>query len=230
MRTSKASRSKKTKSAPSKTSLPAIIVGLGLPMTGMALVVILMVYLWVSQMNNPAQAMSINGGVRFEPARDLSLPVLTGVDGSELTKETLMGHWTIVNFGYLSCPDICPVNMAAIHQALNQSPPSLPDNINVLYVTMDPARDSSEELLGYLSYFNPEYQGATGSVEEVSTFANEMGTVFENTPPDSSGFYSINHNSLLSVLNPDGKLAGQLIGTYDSDKLRKFLSELTSAI
>ncbi|WP_141215606.1 SCO family protein [Hahella sp. CCB-MM4] len=228
MSSSKASKAKSGKSA--SVPLPAFIVGLGLPVVGMSLVLISVIVLWVSQANSPARPTSVEGGVRFQPAKKLQLPVLENVDGSPLTEQTMHGHWTVVNFGYLSCPDVCPVNMAAIHRALTvKEPPSLPDNITVLYVTMDPARDSAEELHDYLSYFDQSYQGATGPVQDIAEFAKNLGTVFMNNDPEPGGFYSLSHNSVLSVLNPEGGLAGQLIGSYDSAKLRKFLIDLTTA-
>ena len=98
-------------------------------------------------------------GVVLKPARQIAVPELTKHDGTAFTNAGLNGKWTLMFFGYTHCPDICPTTMNVLAEAKKNSAGDFPQ---VVFVTLDPERDTVDMLGGYVHYFDPEFTGVTG--------------------------------------------------------------------
>lgn len=108
----------------------------------------------------------------------------------------------LLYFGYTTCPDICPVHMAQIAEVIEQYP-QLSREIEVVFVTVDPDRDPPETLRNYLSSFNPNFVGLTGTPEELEAAqvaANVPVATFDGDGPD----YTVNHAAWVIAYAPDG--------------------------
>jgi len=144
--------------------------------------------------------------------------------GQAFTKDQLNKKWSLVFFGYTSCPDICPTtlqNLNFIYDDLKAIAP----NSQVLLVSVDPQRDSQEKLAQYIAYFNREFIALRAGHEVLFPFARNMGLMYAISGEGDN--YLVDHSASLVLINPAGKVAAifkpeQAVGTVpsiDSDKL-----------
>ena len=145
-------------------------------------------------------------------------------NGQSFTKEQLNDKWSLVFFGYTSCPDICPTtlqNLNFIYDDLK----AITQNSQVLLVSVDPQRDSQEKLAQYIAYFNSEFIALRAGHEVLFPFARNVGLMYAISGEGND--YLVDHSASLVLINPAGKIAAifkpeQAIGkmpSIDSDKL-----------
>jgi len=143
-------------------------------------------------------------GTLLEPAAPRPSFVLTDTDGRpfDFAAET-SGELTLLFYGYTNCPDICPIHMATIAQALDR----INVDARVVFVTTDPARDTPERIRAWLDTFDPSFIGLTGSPEEVAAAQQAIGmTVAVTEPADAEGDYTVGHGSGVWVITPDDRV------------------------
>ena len=144
----------------------------------------------------------------ISPARALPDYRLTLSDGSALTPATLRGHWTVVFLGFTHCPDVCPTTLADLAKA-QKTWQTLPESIRprLLFVTVDPERDTPAKTGEYAHYFHPETLAASSDPAALAQFAQALGLVYLKVPLDN-GDYTMDHSATLVVLDPQGRQAG----------------------
>jgi len=137
------------------------------------------------------------------PAFGLALPATTGTD---LDLRTLQGKVVLLFFGYTNCPDVCPTTLADLKVTLAQ-PGVNADEIAVLFVTVDPARDTQARLTEYLGYFHePSFIGLTGNDAQIAAFAYQYHAKFYRVAGvTATGGYSMAHTTYLYVINRQGE-------------------------
>ena len=161
----------------------------------------------------PAQAgPALQAFKRFETPRALPPFELVRADGSPLNAAGLQGHWTLVFIGFTHCPDVCPTTLAQLKQA-QQAWEKLPaaTRPRVLFVSVDPERDTPEIVGRYAHAFHPDTIAATGSLPQLEQFARSLSLVFMKQPPQDMSKpdrYAVDHSAALAVLDPQGRLAG----------------------
>ena len=134
---------------------------------------------------------------------------LTSAEGPVALAD-LRGRVVLVYFGYASCPDVCPTSLALISTALMALAPAELAQVRVLFVSLDPGRDTPEKLRQYAGYFHPNITGITGSPEALAELAGRYGAAYRMTPVKSVTGYVVDHTSVTSVVAPDGRLIEQL--------------------
>ena len=144
----------------------------------------------------------------IDPPRQLAPYLLTRSDGSALGAEQLRGHWTIVFLGFTHCPDVCPTTLAELAKA-QKSWRSIDSSIRprVLFVSVDPERDTPTITGDYAKFFDPDTIAATADAEPLANFAAIMGLVYMKVALDEGGS-SMDHSATLVVLDPQGRQAG----------------------
>lgn len=144
----------------------------------------------------------------------------------EFNKQSLMGHWTIVLFGFLHCPDICPTSLsqlATLAARLAEKP--IGSNIAFVFVSVDPKRDSIVEIGRYVRYFNSSILGVTGREEQLTQFARGLGIQFKVSPDDED--YTVAHSITFSIIDPKGAFRGRFSPGFDvSSLVKNFTSTL----
>lgn len=127
---------------------------------------------------------------------------LVDTDGRSFSfRDETAGTLTILFFGYANCPDICPITLATLDGALSKVNGV---NANVVFVTVDPARDTPEELRAYLDRFDPGFVGLTGTNAELAEAQRSAGvTEAFDEGPNSRGGYDVAHSSQVIVFTPD---------------------------
>lgn len=152
---------------------------------------------------------------RSESARDFSL---VDHESRAITAETFRGQWLIVFFGFTHCPDFCPTTLFRLDQALTTLGATA-GNVRVLFITVDPERDTSQVLANYLRPFGPQFIGASGTDEQIEAVTRTFRTYSRKQPASPDGSYAVDHSTLLYVLDPDGRLSRQLSSQATPDEL-----------
>jgi protein SCO1/2 len=153
-------------------------------------------------------------------------------DGTQLTSGELNGHWTLVFLGFTSCPDVCPLTLAQLAQAQKQWH-DLPDSIRprVLFVSVDPQRDTPARLGEYAHGFYPDTIAATADGTALEDFAKSLGLVFMKVEgknfAENPNDYTTDHSAGVAVLNPQGQLAGLIRPPLQPDAIAADMIELT---
>jgi len=122
----------------------------------------------------------------------------------------LHGKVVLVYFGYTFCPDICPTSLAFTSQALNMLDKNELARTQVLFISVDPERDTLEKLKEYGAFFHPSILGLTGTPQEIATAARLYGASYARQNTGSAGGYVVDHSASTYVVDPDGKLAATL--------------------
>jgi protein SCO1/2 len=144
--------------------------------------------------------------------------VLRSAAGPVDTK-VLRGNVLLIYFGYVNCPDICPVSMAAGAAALNALTPAEREKTRMIMVSVDPERDTPAKLKDYVAYFHPAMIGAVGTSAETAAIARSFGAGYQRQPTRPDGTYAVDHSSQTYVVGPDGKLMELLPLGIPTDKV-----------
>ncbi|NCP86511.1 MAG: hypothetical protein CO094_02900 [Anaerolineae bacterium CG_4_9_14_3_um_filter_57_17] len=116
------------------------------------------------------------------------------------------GKYVILYFGYTGCPDVCPTTLAGLREALRRLGANA-DKFQVIFVSVDPARDTPQIASAYAARFNPAFLGLTGSAEEIAATAKAFGVYYKlNDPDPKTGFYTVDHSASVLVLDRQGAL------------------------
>lgn len=135
--------------------------------------------------------------------------VLQGADG-EVDTRRFSDKVAVLYFGYSQCPDICPTSLVVMATALNALTPDELAQVQPIFISVDPARDSVEHLKAYVGYFHPSLLGLTGNPETIAQVASQYGAAFRLADSDSAMGYLVDHSSVFYVNDRSGKLAASL--------------------
>jgi len=164
---------------------------------------------------NAAALPELATGAYIDPNRVLPDFSLIDAQGRTFGLAQLRGHWSMMFFGYTNCPDFCPTTLttlAALEKRLRAE--AAPVRPQVIFTSVDAARDTPAQLAKYVPYFDPEFIGLTAaSQSDVAAVASKLGAVVVLTPkPD--GTYTVDHSGAIFVLDPEAKLAAVLTGPF----------------
>ena len=130
---------------------------------------------------------------------------LTDHNGRPVTLETFRGKLVVLFFGYTHCPDVCPTTLSDMAQALRQVPPAVAGKVQVLFVSVDPERDTPEILKAYVPYFHPAFLGLYGTPADVATVARAFRVAYrKHVEPGATG-YLVDHTAGSFVLDGTGR-------------------------
>ena len=129
---------------------------------------------------------------------------LTDQNAQLATKDLLRDSYNLLFFGFTNCPDICPITLGII----SMIELIVNDTVNLIFVSVDPLRDSPEMIKNYLNNFNARFIGLTGDEEELAKLWSALGiTVHRMDDPDGSS-YNVTHNGTVFLINPEGRMIG----------------------
>lgn len=167
------------------------------------------------------------GIVLLPQSRTLPELSLVNQNGEAVRVDQLKGQWSLLFFGYTFCPDICPATLAELRQLRGQLPEQARANLRIVLVSVDPHRDTPEQLKKYLGYFDPAFVGLTGEEASIQTFANAVSIPY--IPADTSkADYTVDHSGNLVILGPDGTQRGFIRAPLNNAKLLAQLPALVS--
>ena len=166
----------------------------------------------------PAE-MKINGLYLLDTPRNFGEIKLVDHHGQAFTRERLQGKWSLVFFGFTYCPDICPTTMSFLNEFVSQLEGTEADDTEIVMVSVDPARDTVEQLAGYVPYFNPDFIGVTGEFLDVHRFATALNTPFRKVPGQDEN-YQVDHSANVVLINPRGDYHGFFKAPLDLAKMK----------
>ncbi|TAG46460.1 MAG: SCO family protein [Betaproteobacteria bacterium] len=116
------------------------------------------------------------------------------------------GKVTVFFFGYMFCPDYCPTTMTTLNAALAKMKPSDAENVNVVFVTVDPKRDVPAELTKYVNAFNPKFKALYGTDEQTAAAAKEFKIIYQKAQIKDENTYLVDHSTQMYVFDPQGRI------------------------
>ena len=149
-----------------------------------------------------AEVDALKAGV-FNPAREAPDFSVLGSDGTALTLSRYRGKVVVLGFGYTSCPNVCPATLAVLAMA-HRKLGALGSQVQVIYLTVDPERDSAERLKQYLASFDPTFTGGTGTAQQMAEVRKSYGVTAEKVGAGKD--YAVAHSSFVYLITREGKL------------------------
>lgn len=125
--------------------------------------------------------------------------------GRTRTLEDFRGKVVVVFFGYTNCPDVCPATLAALAQAMKELG-ARSDHVQVLFITVDPSRDTASLLAKYVPAFDPRFVGLRGDDDATAKVAKEFHVIYQKVPGATPGSYTVDHSAGSYVYDPQGLL------------------------
>jgi protein SCO1 len=174
-----------------------ILVGFG------SLLLIGVVAIWAIFFAKPASFRGTTYAKPYPPASDFAL---TKADGTSFQVSEMRGKVVLLFFGYTSCPDVCPTTMAELNQALAQLSDEDADKVQMVFVTVDPDRDTPERTQEYVDHFNPKFIGLSGTEAELTKVWSDYGVYREIVEGASAAGYSVDHTARITMIDEQGNL------------------------
>jgi protein SCO1/2 len=130
---------------------------------------------------------------------------LTDASGKPRTLADYRGKAVVIFFGYTQCPDVCPTTLAELAEVMKRLGPDA-DRVQVLFVTVDPQRDTPELLAKYVPAFDPRFAGLYGDAAATERTAKEFKIIYQKQPGATPGTYSVDHSAGTYIYDPQGRL------------------------
>ncbi len=141
---------------------------------------------------------------------------LTDQDGRAVTAENFRGKTVLLYFGYTHCPDACPTTLTTLSEALRRLGPEA-SRVRVLFVTVDPARDTLPVMKRYVGAFGPQFVGLRGDDDALTALSKRYRVAYHREPPDRNGYYAVDHSSAIFIFDASGE-ARLLAGESDNPR------------
>lgn len=134
-------------------------------------------------------------------ARDFAL---TDFNGAQRTLADFRGKVVMLYFGFVQCPDVCPTALTRAAEVLNLVGPEAAKRVQLLFITVDPERDTPALLREYMAAFDPSFMALSGSLEQIKATADAFRVYFKKVPTGST--YTMDHTALTYLFDPEGQI------------------------
>lgn len=164
----------------------------------------------------PAPVVLRSGTAMLQP-RPIGEFELVDQHGQALTRKSFEGRWSLVFAGFTNCPDICPTTLATL-ATLKTRLHERNSELQVVFLSVDPERDTPALLAQYLGHFDPGMIGATGAREQIDRLCADLGLVYIRNP-GAAGDYTVDHSAALVLVDPQAQIAAYFQPPFDLDGL-----------
>ena len=130
---------------------------------------------------------------------------LTDQNGKTVTSDSLKGKPTLIYFGYAFCPDVCPTSLLLMETAVEKLGADTPKKVNLVFITVDPERDTPELMKGYVGNFGSTFVGLTGTAEQIAQVARAYRVYYQKVPGKDGAPYLMDHSSIVYLLDRNGR-------------------------
>ncbi len=171
---------------------------------------------WYTHTKEPIR---LEDGIWFgEQARGLPEFELADHRNAPLNRNSLSGHWSLMFFGYVHCPDICPITLQTMAQMYDSiDDPDVRDALQIYFVSVDPDRDTPELLAGYVGYFNEDFVGATAPLDQLKPLTRALGIAHQqHKKSETDTDYLVDHSGAVVLINPEAEYAGLFSAPHDA--------------
>jgi protein SCO1 len=163
--------------------------------------------------------MKINGLYLLDTPRSIGDFELIDHHGAPFNRARFEGKWSLVFFGFTYCPDICPTTMTFLNEFMASLEGTEAQDTQVVMVSVDPARDTVQQLAGYVPFFNPDFIGVTGEFLDLHRFATALNTPFRKVTGEGDN-YQVDHSANVVLINPRGDYHGFFKAPLDLAKMK----------
>lgn len=171
---------------------------------------------------------SLKSGTLIPQTRPMAPFSLTDHQGKPFDQESIKGRWHLLSFGYTHCPDICPTTLALLARVddrLQQQAPGI--DIQTIFVSIDPERDSAQVLADYVPYFNRDFIGVTGSPEQLQKLTSQLGVLYARVDSEESAMgYLMDHSASIILFNPEGRFQALFSAPHNVEAMVQDLIDL----
>lgn len=149
--------------------------------------------------------------------------------GKAFGLEQIKGKWSFVFFGYTHCPDVCPITMAVMNDAYKQLSTDN-DDLQIIFVSVDPERDTTEKLAQYVSYFNDDFIGLGGDTEKIDSLTKQIGVAYYLNNEEQAEGYLVDHSASIFIFDPKARMVGKLSAPHESTKVIEQFTQIKNFI
>ncbi len=155
---------------------------------------------------------------------------LVDAKGETVTDANLKGRYSLIYFGFTNCPDICPLALQTMTQALEAAGPAA-DGVQPVFISVDPERDTADALAGYIANFHPRFLALTGTVEQAREAAKSYKVYAAKAPVKDAdgketGDYTVNHTGYIYLMDRDGKYLAHFPSEAKADEITAAIRQL----
>ncbi len=187
---------------------------------------------WQSFSNKAAAPLSIQqqlnklGAFKFPQAINVTDVPFINEEGEVIGKQNNLGKWSFLFFGYTFCPDVCPTTLAVMQQTWVKLSPAQQAQTQIVLVSVDPERDTPEQLKSYMDYFDPSFTAFTGKPASLRSLAAQLNAVYAKVERQNAAGeadlelgYLMDHSANIAILDPNGHYYGFIKPPFNPQKM-----------
>jgi protein SCO1/2 len=179
--------------------------------------------MWSQHNIGTSQAVELKSGTLFPVAREIHpFNLLTAPAGQSFSNENLKGHWSMLFFGFTHCAMLCPTTLTSLNQSYQKLQAAKVAQLpQVVFISIDPERDSLKDINDYVKMFNKNFTGATGTKQQLDKLTKEFSILYMKITTDNSqkNNYQIDHSGTVLLINPQGQLQALFSPPIDAKAL-----------
>lgn len=149
--------------------------------------------------------------------------------GKSFGLEQIEGKWSFIFFGYTHCPDVCPITMSVMNDVYNQISANN-NHLQIIFVSVDPERDTAEKLAQYVSYFNKDFIGLGGDTKMVDSLTKQIGVAYFLNNEEQKEGYLVDHSASIFVFDPKARMVGKLSTPHEPTKMIEQFTQIKTFI
>lgn len=164
----------------------------------------------------------------LEPPNNIKDFTLTTHFNTPFTRESLLGKWSFLFFGYTHCPDVCPTTLHTLTQ-VNKKIIERTDSekIQFIFISVDPQRDTTERLAQYVPYFDQSFMGVTGEQTNINELTQQLGILHLRVERNGDEGYLVDHTASILLFNPSGQLRALFNAPHQTEDIIKDFNTIT---
>lgn len=169
----------------------------------------------------------LQSGTALPEPRPLREFEMTDDSGASFGLARLQGHWSLVFAGFTSCPDVCPTTLGLLAQ-LRTAMADQGAAPEIVFLSVDPERDTPARLHGYVTHFGAGITGLSGAPDQLEALASQLGLAYMKVPGPTPEDYTLDHSAALVLIDPQARIAAYFQPPYKVDTLVSDLHRLLS--
>lgn len=147
----------------------------------------------------------------------MALPKVNLIDHNNdaFSNERFANKWTLMFFGFTNCPDVCPDSLNMLKTMYERLSEEDKKDIQIIFVSVDPDRDTTDKMKSYVTFFNPSFLGVTGKIENITALTKKLGIIHYIQGPKDS--YDVAHSGSMTLINPQGEFEAVFSAPHDPE-------------
>lgn len=173
-----------------------------------------------TRLKDPVEKVLVN------PAQKLQAFTLTDNNNRPFSLGSIRNKWTFLFFGYTSCPDVCPTTLTEMTRLSDLlSTIKTRNTVQFVFVSVDPQRDSTEQLKGFIRYFNEDFIAATGTIEQLNMLTQQI-SIKHRRLTEQGDDYPVEHSADILLLDPDTRLLARFAAPHYAEEISSIFSKI----